>query len=120
MFDDELNDHLFQPVTEETLLETMKFFKRDKCPGPDRWTIEFFIHFFDLIKTDLLRMVEGFRISRSIHQKTSSTHIALIPKKGEAESFQDFRPISLCNISFKIISKQVPPIENPQKQLHPA
>lgn len=78
---------------------------KDKCPGLDGWTIEFFIHFFDLIKHDLLRMVEGSRISGSIHQLTSSTLIALIPKKMEAESFQDFRPISLCNISFKIISK---------------
>ena len=95
----------FSPITEEELLETMKSFKKDKCPGPDCWTIEFFIHFFDLIKHDLLRMVKGSRISGSIHQITSSTQIALIPKKMEAEYFQDFRPISLCNISFKIISK---------------
>eukprot|EP00253_Pinus_taeda_P027952 PITA_27952 len=105
MFDVDLNDRLFRPVTEEELLETMKSFKRDKSPGPNGWTIEFFIHFFDLVKSDLLRMVEGSRISGSIHQMTSSTHIALIPKKGETKSFQDYRPISLCNISFKIISK---------------
>lgn len=105
MFVDEQNDCLFQPITEEELLETMKSFKKDKCPGPDGWTIEFFIHFFDLIKQDLLRMVEGSRISGSIHQITSSTHIALIPKKREAKSFQHYKPISLCNISYKIISK---------------
>ena len=44
-------------------------------------------------------------MSGSIHHILSSTLIALIPKKDEAESFHDFRPISLCNISFKIISK---------------
>jgi len=83
----------------------MKAFKKDKCPGPDGWTIEFFNHFFDIIKQDLLRMVEESRISGSIHQLTSSTQIALIPKKVDAESFHDFRPISLCNITFKIIKK---------------
>eukprot|EP00253_Pinus_taeda_P017832 PITA_17832 len=41
----------------------------------------------------------------SIHNIISSTLITLIPKNAEADSFQDFRPISLCNILFKIISK---------------
>jgi len=50
-------------------------------------------------------MVEASRISGSIHHITSSTLIALIPKKLEADSFKDFRPISLCNITFKIITK---------------
>jgi len=83
----------------------MKSFKKDKFLGSDSWTIEFLIHFFDLIKCDLLRMVEGTRMSSNINQKISSTHIALIPKKGVAESLLDYKLISMCNISFQIVSK---------------
>lgn len=61
--------------------------------------------FFYLIKQDLLRMVEASRMTGSIHHITTSTLIALIPTKGDAKSFHDFRSISLCNISFKIITK---------------
>jgi len=105
MFDKAKNEALFSPVTEKELLEIMKSFKQDKSPGPDGWSIEFFIHFFDLFKRDLLSMVEAFKLSGSIHSYTSSTYIALIPRKEEPVSFLDFRSISLCNITYKIISK---------------
>lgn len=61
MFDDRKNNDLFQPVLEEELLLVIKSFKKEKSPGPDGWTIEFFIHFFYLIKKDLLAMVEESR-----------------------------------------------------------
>lgn len=105
MFDEAANESFFQPISEEELQNVIKAFKRDKIPGPDGWPIEFFSHFYDLFKNDLLRMVEASRMSESIHSIISSTLIALLPKKAKSDTFQDFRPISLCNILFKIISK---------------
>eukprot|EP00253_Pinus_taeda_P032611 PITA_32611 len=107
MFDEDSYENFIKPVTEDELLSAIKSFKKDKSPGPDGWPIEFFMHFYDMFKMDLLRMVEASRMSGNIHSALSSTFIALIPKKYRSDSFQDFRPISLCNTLMKIISKIV-------------
>ena len=50
-------------------------------------------------------MVEDSRISRKIPACFNSTFIALIPKVDNPKSLHDFRPISLCNCIYKVISK---------------
>lgn len=67
MFDEEQNECLFASFTEEELLSVMKSFKKDKSLGPDGWTIDFFIHFFDLMKNDILGMVEESRSTGNIN-----------------------------------------------------
>jgi hypothetical protein len=39
---------LENPCTKEEVLEVLRGFTKDKSPGPDGWTVEFFLHFFDL------------------------------------------------------------------------
>lgn len=81
MFEEEENSRLYAAVSGEELLSVMKSFKKDKCPGPDGWTIDIFIHFFEMMKNDILGMVEETRIKGKIHHIISSTYIALISKK---------------------------------------
>ena len=83
----------------------LRSLKNDKSPGPDRWPVEFFLHFFELVGRDLLKVVESSRISGRITPSLNSTFLALIPKKDKPTTFVDFRPISLCNLVYKLISK---------------
>jgi len=80
-------------------------FKKDKSPRPDGWTVEFFTFFFDLVGIDLLKIVEESRMKGQIASGLNSTFIALIPKSNNLTTFNDFRPIFVCNLCYKLISK---------------
>lgn len=99
-------EELTAPVTMDELEGTLKWFEKDKSPGPDGWSTEFFyLTFFELLGQDLLRVVEESRSSGCLYHAIKSTFIALIPKSDSPTSFDDYRPISLCNFLYKIISK---------------
>ena len=59
----------------------------------------------DVIGLDLLRVVDDSRKYGKIPAVFNSTFIALIPKIDLPKSYEDFRPISLCNYIYKIIGK---------------
>jgi len=69
--------------------------------------MEFFLGCYDFIKEDLRRVVDLTRYVGKIVGVFNTTFIALIPIVDNPTSFENFRPIYLCNCIFKIISKVV-------------
>lgn len=50
-------------------------------------------------------MVQKFFQNGEVEEGMNLTNICLIPKKLHATSLKEFRPISLCNVVFKVITK---------------
>lgn len=57
------------------------------------------------MKDDLWEVVDESRASSFVFKDLNNTMIALILKNGNVSSFDDLRPISLCNSVYKVISK---------------
>jgi hypothetical protein len=96
-----------RPSRNKNSWEILKLFAKDKSPGPDGWTVEFFTHFFEVVGDDLLELVEDSRTRGKIQSSLNSTFLALIPKENNPRTFMDFRPIALCNLCYKLISKVI-------------
>ena len=101
------NRKLRLEVKEKELLEVLHSFQKDKSPGPDGWTIEFFLGCFDILGLDLLLMVNESKQVGCIHRPFNATFLALILKFDELTNLDEYRPISLCNCIYKIISKTI-------------
>ncbi|CAA7041572.1 unnamed protein product [Microthlaspi erraticum] len=96
---------LQRPVQEEKIVKTLFGMPRDKCPGPDGYPIEFFISSWSRVGPEVVEAVSEFFRHGRLLKDLNTTFIALIPKTPEACSLGDFRPISCCNLVYKIISK---------------
>ena len=55
-------------------------FAKDKSLGPDGWTIEFFLAFFDILGKDLLEVVEFSRKKSYMSRALTANFITSIPK----------------------------------------
>ena len=89
------------------LKEVVFALEADSAPGPDGFGAGFYQVGWDIIKSDLLEAVQAFFQGMRLPRSFTSTSIILLPKIAGAMQWKDFRPISLCNVCSKIISKIV-------------
>lgn len=76
-----------------------------KVPSPDGIPAFFFQHFLDTVKTDVINTVQAFFHLGSLCRALNHTLITLVPKISLPEEVSHFRPISLCIVLYKVISK---------------
>lgn len=96
---------LMLPVTEQEILNAVNNISGLKAPGPDGLYAIFFQKCWSTVKNSVISLVKDFFVSGSSLRLINHTNIALIPKIDHPELVDNFRPISLCNVIYKIITK---------------
>lgn len=79
--------------------------EHNKAPGPDGFPAEFYQAFWGLIKVDLMAIFSEFHKGNLPLFSLNFGIIMLLPKQKEATQIQQFRPICLLNVSFKVFMK---------------
>ena len=99
-------EDLALPFSIDEIEHAIEEMSHDKAPGPDGFTSAFFSSCWNIIKDDLMQLMDAFsELSVNNFHVINSANIALLPKKEGADSISDFRPISLIHVIPKIIAK---------------
>ena len=91
--------------TKEEVLEALSNLGPTKAPGPDGFTALFYKKYCIYIMKEVLHCNWNFFRTNSLLKEYNHSFIALVPKLSGSHTTHQFRPISLCNIVYKIISK---------------
>jgi len=76
-----------------------------KSPGLDGYSSFFFKKSWDVVGQDLCVAVQDFFQSGQLLKQINHSIITLVLKSAHVTTSSDFRPISCCNVVYKIISK---------------
>jgi hypothetical protein len=101
----EENDILISPFTESEAKEAVFQMEHNKAPGPDGFPAEFYQVFWGVIKDDLLPLFHDLHREALDLYSLNFGIITLIPKIQNATKIQQYRPICVLNVSFKIFTK---------------
>ena len=104
----EQKTELEKPITLNELTQALQGMKKGRSPGVNGFTASFFRQFWVYIGPFLLRVLNNNIAQGNTCQSFREGIITLIPKPGQAEDcIKGWRPISLLNTDFKIISAAV-------------
>ncbi|KAM1060262.1 hypothetical protein TB1_024191 [Malus domestica] len=98
-------DWLERPFEEAEVKKAVFDCGNDKSPGPDGFSLQMFQSCWDILKADILKVLEEFFESGIINAVTNETYICLIPKKADSVNLKDYRPISLVTSLYKVVAK---------------
>ena len=74
-----------------------------KSPGPYGMSLIFYQKYWSIVGCDIIKLVQQFFNTGKFEGQITETNIVLLLKKQSPTRMADLRPISLCNVTYKIV-----------------
>ena len=100
-----MNESLVAPFYKDEIKRVLFQMFPTKAPGPDGLPAHFFQRHWELCGDEVTEVVLRILRGEDDPSLINCTCIVLIPKVESPEELSQFRPISLCNVIYKIASK---------------
>jgi hypothetical protein len=101
----EMNEELAKEFTMNDIDEALSQMHPLKSPGPDGFSACFYQRSWSSIRSEVGKAVLDFVNYGIFDPLVNSTYIVLVPKKNRPSCVIDYRPISLCNVLYKLMAK---------------
>jgi hypothetical protein len=99
-------NHLNRSITQNKIEAAIKSLPKNKRPGPEGFSSEFYQTFKEDLTPTLLKLFHKIERKRTLPNSVYESSIILIPKPEKNNSKKEnYRPISLMNIDAKILNK---------------
>ncbi|KAK6120349.1 hypothetical protein DH2020_045906 [Rehmannia glutinosa] len=105
--DDNMNAYLTLPFTAEEVKKAVFDLGPERAPGPDGMPGLFFQKFWKIVGGDVSRAVLAVLNEGAPLEEWNRTMITLLPKNKNPLTLKEYRPISLCNFCYKIVSRAI-------------
>ena len=102
---EESKNDLDSDIQLSEVLSSIKKMPNGKSPGSDGLPVEFYKIFWNEIGNDYFEVISSGLANEELTYTQYLAVISLLYKKGAREDIKNWRPISLLNIDYKIISK---------------
>lgn len=100
-----MNQFFSENYTKEEVLTELKQMAPLKSSGPDGFNPNFYQSYWHIVGDEVTSVVLKFFNDGTFDHYTNFTYIVLISKIKNPVNVSDFRPISLCNVIYKLVSK---------------
>lgn len=96
---------LNRPFTPAEIEESVRSMGKFKAPGPDGYQPVFYQQNWETVGSSVIRFALDFFETGILPESMNDALVVLIAKVAKPELVTQFRPISLCNVLFKTITK---------------
>jgi hypothetical protein len=103
----QMQAYLSQDFTAAEISYATHQLKSNAAPGPDGLNAKFYQTYWDTIGEDITQTALNILNNGGSPETLNNTYICLIPKNKNPTTPADFRPIALCNVILKIITKTI-------------